>query len=77
VAGNRIAPTMSGHEKAGAIPGGWNEGVGEHVRTRSQPLGREALGETAERERPAPNEERPFLLPDRPSKVENSVQPLT
>lgn len=33
-----------GHKKAGAIPGGLNEGVGEHVRTRYQPLGQEAPG---------------------------------
>jgi len=40
---------MPGNKKAGAIPGGLNEGVGEHVRTRSQPFGHRASGETAER----------------------------
>lgn len=33
-----VNPTMSGNKKAGGNPGGWNEGVGEHVRIKSQPL---------------------------------------
>jgi hypothetical protein len=39
-----------------------NEGVGEHVRTRSHTA--VTAGETAD-PRSAPNEEKPFLLPDR------------
>jgi hypothetical protein len=43
----------------------WNEGVGEHVRTRFH-FGREATREIAEPVRAtAPNEENWFLLPDR------------
>jgi hypothetical protein len=32
-----IRSAMSGIGKAGHVPGKWNEGVGEHVRTRSRP----------------------------------------
>jgi hypothetical protein len=54
-------------EPAGIISAGWrNEGVGEHVRTRfhlslESPVKLRII-------RSAPNEENPFLLPDRFSK---------
>ena len=55
--GTGMQPRCQGIKKAGAIPGSWNEGVGEHVRTRSRPMADEALGETAER-RPLRTERR-------------------
>ena len=35
---SRFKSMSCGNKKAGAIPGSWNEGVGEHVRTRSRPV---------------------------------------
>jgi hypothetical protein len=56
---------MSGIGKAGHVPGKWNEGVGEHVRTRFQ----SGFGPVKLRSKDsAPNEENLFLLPDRFSK---------
>ena len=49
LAGARSYRRCPGIKKAGAIPGSLNEGVGEHVRTRSQSAAARAPGETAER----------------------------
>jgi hypothetical protein len=69
---------MSGHKKAGAIPGSWNEGVGEHVRTRSRPVADKAPVKPRNDDRSAPNEEKPFLLPHRSSSLEEvPIRPLT
>jgi hypothetical protein len=59
-----------------ALPA-WNEGVGEHVRTRlHRSSGNWALGPVKLRTAVgiAPNEENLFLLPDRPLAGENSLK---
>ncbi|MBI5264292.1 MAG: hypothetical protein HY852_21020 [Bradyrhizobium sp.] len=72
----------NGEMKRRTRPGEGNEGVGEHVRTKSH-LGRKAAGEIAE---PwwgsAANEENLFLLPDRKPGERSSarqivIRPLT
>jgi hypothetical protein len=59
-----------------ALPA-WNEGVGEHVRTRfHRPSGNWTVGPKKLRTAVgfAPNEENLFLLPDRPLAGENSLK---
>jgi len=68
---------MSGHKKAGAIPGSWNEGVGEHVRTRSQPAAVRLWVKLRNLDRSARTKKNRFFCRIDLRVAEVSIRPLT